>query len=626
MHYLIILCTLINTVRSGGILHQQPQLGNFYECGNTVNLQENGCGNITSHFDALAMLSCYTKRGRIIMASHHYQLYSAICDCKSSFQSVFNQFTCASGAYEDWISVQSSYPCIFAFQFPAACYRHPWRYSRRPMRSMRDAFQMCLSINDKIHRHACIHGAAYSFSLKYASLKGQSFPITMMCAVGNTVDRIMCIHGYWDGVSASPIVTSSTELNGLKKRICLSLREINNDYWEACMLRGIMDLSYDSPLFQSSAPPVTSLNTSQVSKLLLYGVNITLVDDFRRYVQTYGEMIPSSVVTTFYHSIGINALLYAVESTDARKGFCDMPLCHLPCHQVGRQLFVQVQSLEMVVYLCGKGCANGCFHGALRQWMEGMYQRVSANSITSVLRQYFKFFLENSTAYTVYGEDMFHALGHGLLENTANYSYKGAAECAYFPTRRLAYRCSQGFYMEYFKRHTEKLRPGLKLDPCDAVDVDFPTSCYEYLWERLDLAPTLSAARYVCMHASNHERDVGACLYGFSVRYGELFWGKNRTLPLADICSEGSPTLRKMCVYGIFGRRLGQFGLNASFLSTMCGALPVEYSLRQACLARGRDRLDEPNLSLFYYTAEMRQAESDNNNTLAAMSRVLATM
>lgn len=610
-------------VKSGQAL---SRLGDKVPCKktNVSRHDHESCENFTTHY-IREQLHCYSEKGRTFMEANNYEIFNGICDCKL-FRPIQMQFECASGAYRVWMSrynsdtnvhyVSVEYPCTFVTDFPGACYRHLWRYSHKKI-AMRDAFHLCLNIGDKTYRHACVHGVGFSFSMAFASTEKQLFPITSMCSIGNTADRLMCIHGYWDGITDSGFMENSTDFVSMKKRACYSLQKWGNDFWEACMLRGIIDLPSDSPLFQTSVFIGLPANTSETRKLVLYGVNVTWVDEFRGHVQYFGEKIPTEIVTRYLSLIGINAILWAVESAGIRQGVCDPILCHLPCHVVGRQLYLRVQNKEMATYMCGNACANGCFHGIFREWIHGLYQQETHSlSIISVLRPHLA---KNSTGYLIYGDDMYHALGHAFLENTANYSYVANTQCTYLSTHKLAVRCTVGVWMEYFKRRKkEHLVTQQQLSPCSNIDADFPAACYMQLpLHKMDSALSISAARGMCM-ALYSDREIGACLFGFGFQYGDLYWAKNRTVPLAEMCSDGSPTVQKMCVYGIFARLNVQ--LNDSYLNTKCSELSGA-SLQQTCMGRGRDWLNEPNLSLFYYTSEMRKVEhADRYNNSSAVN------
>lgn len=182
---------------------------------------------------------------------------------------------------------------------------------------------------------------------------------------------------------------------------------------------------------------------------------------------------------TYLTAIGLNAMLNVVEGV--AKGMCDVPECHASCHEIGRQLFHKFQKLEILVYLCGKSCGNACFHGGLRQWVAETNENGTIVEKGKAKPTPYNAFINYNMSVldSYYGGDLYHALGHAFLENTATFTYTEATECTLMPTIKAGIACARGFYMEYFTGHENNSLPDLY--PCNSIDVEFPALCFEFL-------------------------------------------------------------------------------------------------------------------------------------------------
>lgn len=565
------------------------------------------CGELAiSSTNFKKYLSCYEDVGRNIMTSKGFQFYSGLCHCKL-LHLAYEQFACASGAYSSWMNMRNSvpdsrslYPCINAIEFPAACYRHLFS-SRFYASPMRDALALCLGINDKDHRHSCVHGVGYAFSSKYYAIAGVPFPIDILCSVGNTADKIMCIHGYWDGLDLSEF-----ELMELKNRVCITLSEVSLQ--EACLLRGIIDVPHDSPLFRSSGLATVGgpsyHNISQANTLILLGGDPIKVIHFREEVERSGIDLSIDVVKKSFSDIGILRMLYVVESSPK----CGHGLvCHEQCHQLGRAVCEYTMSLEASIQACGTACHHGCFHGALSQWFSTEYAKVPSAEAGQLLRSYYKSLAsDDSTAMRAYGIDLFHGLGHAIFESIAGSKIRaGLDECRYLPQHVWQIKCSVGVYMAHMQMNFTQSG----LSPCDAFDSDFPAACFNILWPaKLSHHPnlTLQEGQSTCLAVRNN-MDRHACFYGMGYAYSFFLWEHKKLLAIADICSRGDFDDQRMCVWGA-SNWPGPFAHNDTILTSMCNSLPYG-PLQKSCFMKGYDKFAESNVPLFYYTAEMRQVD-----------------
>lgn len=574
------------------------ELDLFVECSSLsrpINNQRWDCVNTTT----IDYFLCSVEMGKKVMVENRFQFYRAICECKALLSVPNYQFACAMGAYDVWMTSQGTenkadsinvlYPCIKSVEFPGACYRAFWFYNHLNM-PMRDAQVLCLGINDKIHRHGCVHGVAYGFSSQHFSSTGLLYPLDMLCSSGTAVDRIMCIHGYWGGVNVN-----SAQLKSMKSSSCSTFRD--SLFREPCMLtHDIVDLPHDSPLFQpaSSARSVTSRNMTQANALLVNGLNQSLVTGFKNQVLRLQESLPLNVVKNYYPALGINGIIYAVETAGPR---CNLSACHIPCHNVGRLVYIKTQNLDAAINLCGRGCKSGCFHGALRQWFQTVSSAAPKLEFQSYLTPYYKW-LRASSAYNIFSEDVFHALGHAILESFAGYRYQaGLNQCKYVPEQKLQYKCAMGVWMEYMKDNFTQSG----LSPCDASDVDFPAACYYILWHQMRL-PSLSTGQHMCLALSN-AMDRHGCFHGMGFAYTEGTWRKDRSLHIAEICGQGDLDDQKMCLFGALNWP-GPFAADSNLLTSICTAVPA--SLYSVCMGMGYDKMSKSNIHLFYYTNEMR--------------------
>lgn len=579
-------------------------IGNFVSCSEHVidhsrpiNFLTAKCVNDSTTTNFPISQACFVDWGFKVMMETEYHFYQGICNCRY-LQSVRNQFSCALGAYKAWVTKSVAgndpsgsillFPCINAVEFPAACYRILWETKVRTI-TVRDAHIACLGINEKLHRHSCVYGIGYAFSSKYYSNTGKLFPIHNMCSAGNTADKIMCIHGYWDGVNVSTSI-----LLAMKSHSCQHI-SADESVRDACMLRGNMDIPINSPLFQSSTLPfITLSNLTQANMLLVYGANQTLLSRFRRIVQSMGRATPQSTVEEAYNAIGANAILYAYESAWPR---CDFQHCHAPCHAAGRQVYLDVQNLEVSMHICGRSCQNACFHGSYRQWFMAQYNRAPVGHVENALRPYYSSFeIENSTAWNVYSVGLFDTLGHAIMETIARYQYrKGLDECKYTSSHVNQYHCASGVWDEYFDGANYTIASS---NPCNNSDVDFPAACYFFFWRALRLTKPLEVAQNLCLSISN-DLDRRGCFYGLGYSYAkEMF--RNRTARISDICSRGDFDDRSYCVNAT-AAHMRSFFID---MPAMCSSLTG--SLWSMCIEPKGNVVTESNLALYFYTADMR--------------------
>lgn len=436
-----------------------------------------------------------------------------------------------------------------------------------------------------------------------------------MCNVGNSADKIMCIHGFWSGIN----VTTINEIMAMKSQMCPTLRD--SLLVETCMLRGIMDIPKESPLFQSSfmsaksfsnfgssldslqASKVFSHNISQANELLLHGVDQTHMAEFRETLTKYNLNWPIDIFIDFYSKIGLNGMLYAVET----HAECELTACHFPCHNLGKAVYLKTLSLEVAVYVCGKSCNTGCFHGAMGQFFVSLYRSAPAGQGEKALVPYYSSLGQpNSMTMSLHGDGLFHAIGHAVMPSIANFDIpKGLAQCKMLPKKTWTYNCAVGGYMEYF--HANFTPSGFA--PCDGEGVDFPAACYRFVWPLVaHHYPTLLDGHSACLTVANNMERHG-CFYGMGFVFAKRIWERNQTLAIAEICAHGDFGDRRMCVFGA-SNWPGPFARNETVLSAMCAPLP-EGPLRSSCMLKGFDRFDDANIGLFFYTSEMRQRGED---------------
>lgn len=568
--------------------------------------------------DSHEVTSCYESLGAQFMIDGGFKYYRGICKCKF-LNSILNQFACAAGAYKAWISQidlqvrphGSVYPCSYAVEFPGACYRYVWQgYTI----SMRDAHILCLDIEDDVHRHGCIHGLGYAFSSKYFSDTGKLFPINILCSVGNYTDISTCIDGYWAGVNMSNSVHTK-----IKNVMCLSFHD--DMLRDHCILQGMNELPPESPLFRPASHQLNMnhnnqrrpYNQSQAVKFLLQGVNQTFLKKFGEERHQLNGKMSMDIVQFYYANIGLNAMLYSIESDT-----CTWGGCHDQCHNIGKRTFIDSGgSLEVAIHMCGRACTDGCMHGVVSQWLHTIYNNTRVDLAHADLRE--QYVLLASLTSSIYGLDAFHALVHAFVATVFERHIMAAVrECKKVPTRGAQYTCAVGAYTQYFDAYFDSTTlasynfslTSAGLRPCNSTDIEFPAACYVGLWEIARWNVSLSRALSICDSIIGLEREMErrGCFHGMGVNFFKKAWRMtNHTLPsMAEVCSHGDIFDRQACIYGAVYWR-GPFTWDHNILKTLC--TPVrEEKLRRVCFDMGKDKFNEPDLSsLFYFTSESRQ-------------------
>jgi len=288
-----------------------------------------------------------------------------------------------------------------------------------------------------------------------------------------------------------------------------------------------------------------------------------------------------AVFENYIEALGAAAILDALEETFAR--------CHHQARDLGAVLYTSTRDLAMSLEICGHRCTGACMHGVIQEAFAGM-------SLAEVQGQLHSFCDDGVMAGLHKKGNCAHAMGRAVMVASGRDVGKSLKVCSVYPDVAMGYYCATGVYTEYFTNPEElNLEVLLNLHfPCDQHAL-YPAACYRYKSPLMlrALKNDGDALTRECLGLSGARRR--GCFHGLGLAQLPVVF--DLPAKLAQVCSQGSPEDRILCVEGVV-EKLADY--DEGLARQSCTSLDGE--LAEVCRSAAEEkmyRLKKPSLSLY---------------------------
>ena len=294
------------------------------------------------------------------------------------------------------------------------------------------------------------------------------------------------------------------------------------------------------------------------------------------------------VLKQYLSTLGADGIMDVFEQRNA--------LCHSEAHDLGKEIFAQVQELGPGVQMCGNRCGSGCMHGLLWEAFLSGTEHDHHNHTLSLaeIKPKIKTICENKTFADTYEPgNCAHGVGHALLV-LSSYDLGGALQsCSAFESDPLRFYCASGVFMEYDSHpHPEAETRSLHY-PCDTY-TEFPSACYRYrtrYFLRKARGNTAGAAEE-CLRLEPTQRR--GCFYGLGAAH--LYLVAKQPERLGSICTFGDLQDQGMCIKGVI-EYLADY--QPETVQKACGTLTGEQATSCSAAARNKRYGLEKDFALY---------------------------
>ncbi len=264
--------------------------------------------------------------------------------------------------------------------------------------------------------------------------------------------------------------------------------------------------------------------------------------------------------------------------------------CHVQIHDVGRAVFRNTGNFTDAIAMCGNGCGNACFHGALMEAFSstsddfgGLIEEGDPNGYMAHVRRVAETLCESPEIDGVVSPaSCIHGLGHVFSYITHADLYTAIELCNVFDFAQVRSVCAGGVFMDYSMQTARAEQLGRRdFFPCTLYPQYF-NGCAQYLGHHFIGAWGSADAAFEACQSYDEEAQRRGCVRGVALNAvnPKMLYIEHGLEPL---CGSLPPQDREACVEGAIYRFVSSMG---SGTEVPCAHLSEEY--RVSCAYRAR--------------------------------------